>query len=115
MQPIVALCFALCAALFPWMAAAQDFPSRPAHIVVPYPPGGNVDITARTLEPALREALGQTIIVDNKAGAGGIVGTAYAAKAAADGYTLLLGSSGTVTAGPAVFRKLPYNPLRDFV
>ena len=115
MQPIVAPCFALLAALFPWPAAAQDFPSRPVHIVVPYPPGGNVDITARTLEPALREALGQTIIVDNKAGAGGIVGTAYAAKAPADGYTLLLGSSGTVTAGPAVFKKLPYNPLRDFV
>ena len=115
MQPVVALCFAVFAALFPWLAAAQDFPSRPVHIVVPYPPGGNVDITARTLEPALREALGQTIIVDNKAGAGGIVGTAYAAKAAADGYTLLLGSSGTVTAGPAVFKKLPYNPLRDFV
>jgi tripartite-type tricarboxylate transporter receptor subunit TctC len=115
MHPIVASCFAVLAALVPGLAAAQDFPVRPVHIVVPYPPGGNVDITARTLEPALREALGQTIVVDNRAGAGGIVGTAYAAKAPADGYTLLLGSSGTVTAGPAVFKKLPYNPLRDFV
>ena len=115
MHPIIPPCFALLAALFPALGLAQDFPSRPVHIVVPYPPGGNVDITARTLEPALREALGQTIVVDNRAGAGGIVGTAYAAKAPADGYTLLLGSSGTVTAGPAVFKKLPYNPLRDFL
>ena len=82
MHPIVASCFAVLAALVPGLAAAQDFPVRPVHIVVPYPPGGNVDITARTLEPALREALAQTIVVDNRAGAGGIVGTAYAAKAA---------------------------------
>ena len=85
------------------------------HIVVPYPPSGNVDITARTLEPALREALGQAVVIDNRAGAGGIVGTAYAVKAPADGYTLLLGSSATVTAGPAAFKKLPYDPLRDLV
>jgi tripartite-type tricarboxylate transporter receptor subunit TctC len=111
MQPIVALCFALAAAA----AAAQDYPARPVHIVVPYPPGGNVDITARTLEPALRDALGQSIVVDNRAGAGGIVGTAYAVKAPADGYTVLLGSSGTVTAGPAVLKKLAYSPLKDLV
>lgn len=115
MQPILALCFALLAPLFALGAAAQDFPTRPIHIVVPYPPGGNVDITARTIEPALREALGQAIIVENKAGAGGIVGTAYAVKAPADGYTVLLGSSGTVTAGPAVFKHLAYNPLKDLV
>jgi tripartite-type tricarboxylate transporter receptor subunit TctC len=115
MQPILGLCFALLAALLASGAAAQEFPNRPVHIVVPYPPGGNVDITARTLEPALREALGQSIVVDNRAGAGGIVGTAYAVKAPADGYTVLLGSSGTVTAGPAVFKHLAYNPLKDLV
>ncbi len=111
MQPILGLCFALLALA----AAAQDFPSRPIHVVVPYPPGGNVDITARTIEPALREALGQPIIVENKAGAGGIVGTAYAVKAPADGYTLLLGSSATITAGPAAFKHLAYDPLKDLV
>lgn len=112
MQPIVALCFALFAALG---ASAQEFPSRPVHVVVPYPPSGNVDITARTLAPALGEALGQTIVVDNRAGAGGIVGTGYAVKAPADGYTLLLGSSATITAGPAAFKHLPYNPLKELV
>ena len=115
MQPVLTLCFALAAAVFPPAAAAQDFPSRAVHIVVPYPPSGNVDITARTLEPALKDALGQAIIVDNRAGAGGIVGTAYAVKAPADGYTLLLGSSATITAGPAVFKHLAYNPLKELV
>src|SRR5689334_12788245 len=115
MQPILGLCFAVLAALLASGAAAQEFPTRPVHVVVPYPPSGNVDITARTIEPALKEALGQTIIVDNRAGAGGIVGTAYAVKAPADGYTLLLGSSATITAGPAVFKHLAYNPLKDLV
>jgi tripartite-type tricarboxylate transporter receptor subunit TctC len=97
------------------ISPAQDFPNRPVRIVVPWPPGGNVDITARTLQAAFAEALGQQVIVDNRAGAGGTIGTAAVAKAPADGYTLLLGSSGTVTSGPAVFKSLPYDPLRDFV
>src|SRR4051812_22237681 len=112
MRPIY---LGLCLAAAAVSALAQEFPNRPVHIVVPYPPSGNVDITARTLEPALREALGQPVVIDNRAGAGGIVGTAYAVKAPADGYTLLLGSSATVTAGPAAFKKLPYDPLKDLV
>ena len=115
MQPVLALCFALSAALIPFGSAAQDFPSRPIHIVVPYPPSGNVDITARTLAPALGEALGQSVVIDNRAGAGGIVGTGYAVKAPADGYTVLLGSSATITAGPAAFKHLPYDPLKELV
>jgi len=94
---------------------AQDFPSRPVRIVVPWPPSGNVDITARTLAPAFGEALGQQIVVENRAGAGGTIGTAAVVKSPADGYTLLLGSSGTVTSGPAVFKSLPYDPLKDLV
>src|SRR4030095_12671777 len=94
---------------------AQEFPARPVRIVVPWPPSGNVDITARTVAPALGEALGQQVIVENRAGAGGTIGTAAVAKSAADGYTLLLGSSGTITAGPAVFKNPPYDPLRGFV
>ena len=94
-------------------ALAQDFPSRPVRIVVPWPPSGNVDITARTLAPAFSEALGQQVIVENRAGAGGTIGTAAVVKSPADGYTLLLGSSGTVTSGPAVFKNLPYDPLKD--
>src|SRR5687768_10311593 len=97
------------------LAQAQEFPARPVRIVVPWPPSGNVDITARTVAPALGEALGQQVIVENRAGAAGTIGTAAVAKSAADGYTLLLGSSGTITAGPAVFKNPPYDPVRDFV
>jgi putative tricarboxylic transport membrane protein len=98
-----------------WTAGAQDFPSKPVRIVVPWPPSGNVDITARTLAPAYSEALGQQVIVDNRAGAGGRIGTEAVVKAPADGYTLLLGSSGTVTSGPAVFKNLSFDPLKDLV
>jgi tripartite-type tricarboxylate transporter receptor subunit TctC len=93
----------------------QNFPTRPVRIVVPWPPSGNVDITARTIAPAFSDALGQQVLVENRAGAGGTIGTAVVVKSAADGYTLLLGSSGTVTSGPAVFRNLSYDPLRDLV
>jgi tripartite-type tricarboxylate transporter receptor subunit TctC len=94
---------------------AQDFPTRPVRIVVPWPPSGNVDITARTIAPAFGDALGQQVIVENRGGAGGTIGTAAVVKSPADGYTLLLGSSGTVTSGPAVFKNLAYDPLRDLV
>jgi len=96
-------------------AFAQEFPNRPVRIVVPWPPSGNVDITARTLSPAFSEALGQQVIIENRAGAGGTIGTAAVVKSPADGYTLLLGSSGTVTSGPAVFKNLPYDPLKELV
>jgi tripartite-type tricarboxylate transporter receptor subunit TctC len=105
----------LCCALWAASALAQDFPSRPVRIVVPWPPAGNVDITARTVAPALGEALGQQVIVENRAGAGGRIGTEAVAKSPADGYTLLLGSSGTLTAGPAVWKNLNFDPLKDFV
>jgi len=94
---------------------AQDFPSKPVRIVVPWPPAGNVDITARTVAPAFGEALGQQVIVENRAGAGGRIGTEAVVKSPADGYTLLLGSSGTVTAGPAVWKHLAFDPLKDLL
>ncbi|MBV9188884.1 MAG: tripartite tricarboxylate transporter substrate binding protein [Betaproteobacteria bacterium] len=106
------LCLCLAFATF---AGAQEFPSKPVRIVVPWPPAGNVDITARAVAPALGEALGQQVIVENRAGAGGRIGTEAVAKSAPDGYTLLLGSSGTVTAGPAVWKTLTFDPLKDFV
>src|SRR3982750_4290501 len=100
---------------FCWFAAqAQDFPNKPVRIVVPWPPAGNVDITARAIAPALGEALGQQVIVENRAGAAGRIGSTEVARAAPDGYTLLLGSSGTITAGPAVFRNIAYE-AKDFV
>ncbi len=96
-------------------AGAQEFPGKPVRIVVPWPPSGNVDITARTIAPAFGEALGQQVVVENRAGAAGAIGSAAVAKSPADGYTLLLGSSGTITAGPAVWKNQHYDPLKDFI
>ena len=111
MKPLIALAALACSLV----VHAQEFPTHPVRIVVPWPPSGNVDITARTVAPALGEALGQQDIVHNRAGAAGTIGSAAVAKSPPDGYTLLLGSSGTITAGPAVFKTLPYDPVRDFV
>ena len=96
-------------------AAAQEFPAKPVRIVVPWPPSGNVDITARTVAPAFGDALGQGAIVENRAGAAGAIGSAAVAKSSPDGYTLLLGSSGTITAGPAVWKTRHYDPVKDLV
>jgi len=95
-------------------ALAQTFPSKPIRIVVPFAPGGNVDITARTVAPELSALLGQPVIVDNKPGAGGTIGANEVAKAAADGYTLLMGSNSTISVAPALYPNNPYNPVRDF-
>src|SRR5213075_1032745 len=110
-----AIYLGLCIAAFAATAAAQDFPNRPVRLVVPYPPSGNVDITARTVAPAFGEALGQQVIIENRAGAGGRIGTEMVVKAAADGYTLLLGSTAPVSAGPAVFKSLSFDPAKDLV
>ena len=99
--------------LFACSLQAQDFPSKPLRIVVPWPPGGNVDITARTVQAALGDALGQQVLVENRPGAGGTVGSGQVAKSAPDGYTLLLGSSGTITNAPAVYKNITYDPVRD--
>ena len=108
------LCVAMAAAALACPAVlAQDFPSRPVRIIVPWPPSGNVDITARTVAPALAEALGQQVIVENRPGAGGTTGSAAVAKSLPDGYTLLLGSSGTVTNAPAVYKNIAYDPVKD--
>jgi tripartite-type tricarboxylate transporter receptor subunit TctC len=115
MKAILCLFASWCLALCSFAVHAQEFPSKPIRIVVPWPPSGNVDITARTVAPALGEALGQQVIVENRAGAAGTIGSAAVARSPADGYTLLLGSSGTITAGPAVFKTLPYDPVKDFV
>jgi tripartite-type tricarboxylate transporter receptor subunit TctC len=115
MNAATRLCFFFLGILFFAKAIGQDFPSRPVRLVVPWPPSGNVDITARTISPAFGEALGQQVVVENRAGAGGTIGSAYVAKSAPDGYTLLLGSTGTITSAPAVFRNIAYDPVRDLV
>ncbi len=95
-------------------APAQEFPARPIRMVVPYAPGGNVDISARTVGPVLIELLGQQIVVDNRPGGGGNVGAALVAKAPADGYTLLVGSSGPLSINPVVYKEMPYDSVKDF-
>ena len=96
------------------LQAGAAYPDRAVRIIVPFPPGGNIDITARTIAPGLGANLGTQIVVDNRGGAGGTIGSDLAAKAAPDGYTLLLGSSGTLATAPALYSHLPFDPLKDF-
>lgn len=95
-------------------AADDAWPSKPIKIVVPFAPGGTSDILARTLGDKLQSALKQTVLVDNKAGAGGVIGADSVAKAPADGYTLLLGTIATHAINPALMPKMPYDALKDF-
>jgi len=93
---------------------AANYPNKPIRIVVPFAPGGNIDITARTVAPGLTEMLRQPVVVDNRGGAGGRIGAALVAKSPPDGYTLLLGASGTLSVQPAFHDDPGYQPLRDF-
>ncbi len=95
-------------------ALAQGYPSRSIRLIAPYPPGGGVDATARIIAQALTEQLGQQIVVENRSGATGRIGTEIAAKSPADGYTLLLGSGAPNAVVPSVTPNLPYDPIKDF-
>jgi tripartite-type tricarboxylate transporter receptor subunit TctC len=107
------LLIALCAACAPSSLLAQEYPSKPIRWVIPYPTGGTSDFLARLIGQKLTEAWGQTVVVDNRTGANGNIGTEVAAKAVPDGYTLLLVAS-TFTMNPAVYPKLPFDTMRDF-
>jgi tripartite-type tricarboxylate transporter receptor subunit TctC len=101
----------------PTVAQAQGaarFPVKPIRVVVPYPAGGPTDMTARSISPRMIEALGQQLMIDNRAGASTIIGTEIVARAPPDGHTLLLVTS-TISMNPSVFRKLPYDVERDLV
>jgi tripartite-type tricarboxylate transporter receptor subunit TctC len=102
-------------ALLATPAGAQDYPSRPITIVVPYGPGSYTDNVVRPVAVALQKVLGQTVVVDNKAGANGIVGTQFGARAKPDGYTLLAGSTTTLAANDGLYKSLPYDVRKDFV
>lgn len=108
------LVLALAAATAATGALSQQFPDRPLRIVLGYPPGQNVDVTARAFAAALGKELGQNVIVDNKAGANGILGAQDVKSAKADGYTLLFGTSGQLAINPSLYKKLPYDTLKDF-
>ena len=95
-------------------ASAQPYPNRPLRIVVPFPPGGGTDIGTRIVAQKLQEAWGQAVIVENKPGAAGIVGTELTAKSAPDGYTFMMGNIGTHAINVSLYKKLAYDPVRDF-
>jgi tripartite-type tricarboxylate transporter receptor subunit TctC len=95
-------------------AQAQTYPSRPLHLVVPFPPGGSTDILARVLAQKLSEGLAQPVVIDNRPGAGGSIGAEAAAKAAPDGYTLMMGHLGTLAVNAAIYKQLPYDPVKSF-
>lgn len=105
----------LAAMLFALPAAAQDFPSHPIRVIVPQPPGGGFDLVGRVMADKLTVLLGQPVTVENRPGSGTLVGTDAAAKAAPDGYTLLLGALPNIGFNPGLYKNLPYDSLRDFV
>jgi len=106
---------AIIACLLAAVANAQDYPARPIRLVVPIGPGGGTDILARHMAQKMSERLRQGVVVENRPGAGSIIGTEYVAKAAPDGYTLLVGGIFNMVMNKALVKSLPYEPLRDFV
>ncbi|WP_431285212.1 Bug family tripartite tricarboxylate transporter substrate binding protein [Humitalea sp. 24SJ18S-53] len=101
-------------AVLPLRARAAGFPDRTIRIVLPFAPGGNSDIVARLVAPQMAQRLGQAVVVDNRAGAGGSIGASAVARSRPDGYTVLFGSSGPLSVNPAVQANLPYDAVRDF-
>ncbi|OFZ92212.1 MAG: hypothetical protein A3F74_02745 [Betaproteobacteria bacterium RIFCSPLOWO2_12_FULL_62_58] len=95
-------------------AAAQQYPSRPIRLIVPFTPGGTTDIVARVVGNRLAESLGVQVVIENRPGAAGSIGAEVAARSKPDGYTLFMGHIGTLAVNPALYAKLPYDPLRDF-
>jgi tripartite-type tricarboxylate transporter receptor subunit TctC len=95
-------------------AQAQDFPSRPITLVIPFAPGGSTSIVGRGIADKMSELMGEKIVIDNRPGAGGTVGTRAVAKSAPDGYTLLLGYTGTLAIGPSLYKNVGYDPRKDF-
>ena len=112
MKKTIALLFDI---LFAASAAAQSWPQKPVRFIVPFPPGGATDISARLLGEKLTQIWGQTVVIENRGGAGGGVGAAEAARAAPDGYTLFFPSGSVVTANQHVYAKLAYDPAKDFI
>jgi len=96
-------------------SALAHYPERPIRFIVTFPPGGSTDFVARVLQPYLEKALGQPIVIDNRGGAGGVLGVDTAVKSAADGYTIVLGGAGAIAINTALGEKMPYDPLRDLI
>jgi putative tricarboxylic transport membrane protein len=117
MQPgsrCLAFALALATALAASATRADDYPSRPIRLIVPYAAGGGADSVARIVARRVSETIGQAIVIENRGGAGSIIGTDLVNKSDPDGYTLLLGQSGPISINPAIYKKLPYDPIKDF-
>ena len=115
LQPVRALFAALAAAALTMpVAHAQVYPAKPVRLIVPYPAGGGTDFFARTVAVQLSQQMGQQVVVENRPGAATIIGADAVAKSAPDGYTVLLGDTATFAVNPSLYRKLPYDPLKDF-
>jgi tripartite-type tricarboxylate transporter receptor subunit TctC len=93
---------------------AENYPSKPIRFIVPFPPGGNTDVVARSIGPKLTERWGQQVLIDNRGGANTIIGAELAAKSAPDGYTIFLATATTLSINPYVYSSLPYDAVRDF-
>lgn len=107
---------ALLSACLPLLAAAQDWPTKPVRLVVPYPPGGNVDVAARTVAEELQKGLGQPVIIENRAGAGGMLAAEHVARSAPDGHTLFVAANGPLLFSPTIFgRPAAYHWQKDFL
>lgn len=113
-RKIVILCAGMLLTLAATAAQAQAYPARPIRFVVPYAPGGPLDLIARAIGQKLTEATGQAVVVDNKPGAGGNIGADIVAKAAPDGYTIVMGAVATHAINPTLYPKIPYDPVKDF-
>src|SRR5438045_4806563 len=106
--------FATCLALAASSAGAQQYPTRPITIVVPFAAGSGTDLITRLIGQQLSVALNQSVVVENKAGASGVIAATYVARAAPDGYTLLMATNSTHSANPSLFKSLSYDPVKDF-
>jgi tripartite-type tricarboxylate transporter receptor subunit TctC len=113
MRKILALLFTALLGIAASVCAAQDYPNRPITLIVPFPAGGGVDVIGRIVAEKLSAALGQQVIVDNRGGAAGVIGTRAAAKAASDGYTLLMATTGSIAINPTLYANPGYEPLKD--
>ncbi len=113
-RKIVILCAGMLLTLAVTAVQAQAYPARPIRFVVPYAPGGPLDLIARAIGQKLTEATGQPVVVDNKPGAGGNIGADIVAKAAPDGYTIVMGAVATHAINPTLYPKIPYDPVKDF-
>src|ERR1700680_2774446 len=111
----VALASALAIALAAGATRAEDYPSHPIRLIVPYAAGGGADSVARIVAKRVSENVGQPILIENRGGAGSIIGTEVVKKSDPDGYTLLLGQSGPISINPAIYKSLPYDSIKDFV